>query len=187
MENKTCCIIGHRNIEITEELKMRIYDYIENLIICENIKVFIFGSRSKFNSLCHEIVSLLQKKYPSIKRIGYTCKSESVILNSEKEKWEKIYAKFAGKNIYLQDVEEENKYKSWELSGKFSYIKRNQAMIDDSDICLFYYNKDYSPPQQNQSKNFIFTHQSKSGTALAYNYAQLKHKIIKNFYEKNTI
>lgn len=97
MKSKTCCFIGHRNIEMTDELEKEIYGYIENLIISENVKTFLFGSKSDFDYLCHSVVSCLKNKYPEIKRIGYTCKSESVILESEREKWEKIYSELEKK------------------------------------------------------------------------------------------
>ena len=60
---KTCCCIGHRKINITEELKREIYDYVENLIVRENVKKFLFGSKSEFDELCHSIITDLKEKY----------------------------------------------------------------------------------------------------------------------------
>ncbi|MBQ6922975.1 MAG: hypothetical protein IJQ66_07800, partial [Clostridia bacterium] len=68
---KTCCFIGHRKIEKTDELEKEIYEYIERLIVKENVKIFLIGSRSEFNSLCHSVITDLKEKYPEIKRIGY--------------------------------------------------------------------------------------------------------------------
>lgn len=42
----------------------------------KGVKTFLFGSRSQFNDLCHEIVTERQKKNPQIKRIIYTRRSE---------------------------------------------------------------------------------------------------------------
>ena len=36
MSTKSCCLIGHRKIEITKELKLEIFSYVENLIITEH-------------------------------------------------------------------------------------------------------------------------------------------------------
>ena len=69
MKIKTCCFIGHRTIETTLELRKLLYNHIENLIVSENVKVFLFGSRSQFNDLCYYIVSKLKEKYTDIKRV----------------------------------------------------------------------------------------------------------------------
>ena len=67
-------------------------------------------------------------------------------------------------------------------SGKASYIERNQAMIDDSDICIFYYDENYIPKQKRISnKSIVGLYTSKnSGTAIAYRYATQKAKHIIN-------
>lgn len=178
---KTCCYIGHRKIEKTDGLEKEIYDYIENLIVNENVKVFLFGSRSEFDFLCQSVVADLKVKYPFIKRIGYSCKSESVILESEREKWEKIYSHLEKKGIRLTCVDEEFEHKTKYTAGKAAYVERNQAMIENSDYCLFYYNEKYVVPQRRDRG--LGYYRSKSGTALAYNYAKRKKKIIKNFYK----
>ena len=53
MKVRICCFIGHRKIEITVELKQAIYKYVENLIVNENVKIFLFRSRSQFDDLCY--------------------------------------------------------------------------------------------------------------------------------------
>ena len=178
---KTCCCIGHRKIEITKELEKEIFDYTENLILSENVKFFLFGSRSEFDFLCHKIITELKTKYSEIKRVKYTCKSESVVLESEKEKWENAYSFIEKKEVCLLGVEEEFEYNKKYTSGKASYVERNQALIDDSDYCLFYYNENYIPPTRKDIKGCFY--QPKSGTAVAYKYAKQKKKIIKNFYK----
>ena len=166
---KICCFIGHRKIEITIELKQAIYDFVENLIVNENVKVFLFGSRSKFDDLCYEVVSELQEKYPDVKR---------VYVRSQYE-----YAGIDYEDYLLQYYEETYFPENCKGAGKLSHIKRNQAMIDKSDFCLFYYDENYTPPQRKWSKRDLFAYQPKSGTALAYKYAEQKKKIIYNFYK----
>ena len=173
MKNKTCCFIGHRKIERTFELEQEIYGFVENLIVNEHVKRFLFGSKSDFNDLCHRIVTKLKAKYPEIKRVGYTCKSESVVLENEREKWEQRLSQVEKREVRLLGVEEEFEHKTKYVSGKASYIERNQAMIDDSDFCVFYYNE----------KTEYYN--SNSGTAIAFKYAKRKKKMIKNFYIKN--
>ena len=178
-KHKTCCFIGHRRIDIINALKREIIDYIENLVVSESVKNFLFGSRSDFDKLCHTIVTELKAKYPDIKRIGYTCRSETVVLETEREKTEALYKAVTGKKERFLAVEQEIEYKNKYTSGKGNFVERNQAMIDDSDYCVFYYNENYLPPQR---KNGLGFYQPRSGTAVAFKYAKQKHKTIKNFY-----
>ena len=167
MKIKICCFVGHRKIEITVELKQELYDYIENLIVNENVKVFLFGSRSKFDDLCYDVVSELQEKYPDIKR---------VYVRSQYE--------YVGKDYedYLLQYYEETYYpENCKGAGKLSHIKRNQEMINKSDYCLFYYDENYLPPKRKWAKRDCFEYQPQSGTKLAYEYALQKKKIVHNF------
>ena len=73
---------------------------------------------------------------------------------------------------YLKNFYEDNYYYSDKLvNNKFSYVRRNQFMIDKSNICLFYFNKNYIPKTKTQS-----------GTRLAYDYAIKKSKSILNVF-----
>ena len=69
MKENTCCFFGHRKIEDSSELRTKLYDTIEKLIVNENIATFLFGSKSEFDALCHEAVTELKEKYPHIKRV----------------------------------------------------------------------------------------------------------------------
>jgi len=69
MQETTCCFLGHRKINENEEITQQLYSIIENLIIEEKVDTFLFGSKSRFNSLCHEQVTKIKEKYPHIKRI----------------------------------------------------------------------------------------------------------------------
>ena len=119
---KSCSFFGHRNITMTEELKQKIKEIVENLIVHKNVLIFLFGSRSNFDSLCHSVVTELKEKYPNIKRIAYTCKSESCILENEREKWEEICSKLQKQEVHLLGVEEEHEYTTKFTAGKASYI-----------------------------------------------------------------
>ena len=176
--HKTCSFFGHRKIEITEELKQQVKEVVENLIVNHNVLTFLFGSRSEFNYLCHLIVTELKERFPNIKRIAYTCKNETCIVESEREEWEKVYSHLEKREVGLLGVEEEFEHKTKYKSCKASYVERNQAMIDDSDYCVFYYNENYKPEMRKYSKQSIGFYQPKSGTKLAYDYANKKRKEI---------
>lgn len=178
-----CCFIGHRKINMTKELEQKLKETIEKLIINNNVTTFLFGSKSEFDSLCHSIVSELKQKHPNIKRIKYTCKSESCLFEDEKEKWENILSKLEKQKILLNAFEEEFEHKTKYTSGKASYIERNKAMIDNSDYCIFYYDENYKPPTRKHKKSDAFKYQPNSGTSLAYNYAKRKRKNLINIIQ----
>ena len=181
---KTCSFFGHRKIEETEDLKSRLKSVITHLIENEQVEVFLFGSRSDFNSLCHAIVTELKEShYPHIQRRAYTCRSETCTLEKERAYWEKIYSRLENCPAVLLGVEEEVEHKTKWTSGKAQYVKRNQAMIDDSDFCVFYYNEEYTPPLRKRSRNALSPYQPKSGTKLAYKYATQKKKKIINLFK----
>ena len=172
MKIKICCFVGHRNIEITDKIEKEIYDFIEHLIRFENVQIFLFGSKSRFNEICYDIVSVLKEKYFDIKRVYVRAQYEFLSKRYE--------------NYLLEGFEETFYPKDCKNSGRLSYIKRNFSMIDQSDFCLFYFNSGYLPPQKRVSQKYLFAFQSKSGTAIAYKYARQKKKRIHNFFEKSS-
>lgn len=181
-KHKICSFFGHRKIDITEELKQKVKEIIEDLIVNHDVLTFLFGSRSDFDYLCHLVVTELREKYPNIIRKCYTCRSETCTLESERAHWEEIYSHFRKEKVILLGVEEEIEHKSKYTSGRASYVERNQAMINDSDYCIFYYDENYQPEMRKYSKRSIGYYQPKSGTALAHAYAKQKKKIIINVF-----
>ncbi|MBQ7307269.1 MAG: DUF1273 family protein [Clostridia bacterium] len=170
---KKCSFIGHRKIDITDELKLRLESIIEKLIN-KGVDTFIFGSKSEFNSLCYEVVLDMQKKYPLIERVVYKLPSEYYFTSkSEKEKYDEIMQNIVKNNFknfyYDKVISINNNY--WN-----AYVVRNKKMIDDSDICIFYYDENYLPVKRNYR-------QTQSGTNIAFNYAKAKNKVIINILE----
>ncbi len=170
MKDKTCCFFGHRKIEDTEELRTKLYETIEKLIVDENIDTFLFGSKSDFNSLCHELVTKIKEKHPHIKRVYVRAEYPFVDEN---------YIKYL-----LEDYEDTYFPEHMVSAGKASYVERNQYMIDKSSVCVVYYNPDYAPPRRKNSRHDLTTYQPKSGTKLAYDYAVKKGKTIFNIFIK---
>ena len=174
---KSCCFIGHRKIEVSNLLEEKLKKVLIYLIEKQGVTNFLFGSKSGFNDFCHVVVTKLMQKYTFIKRIAYTCKSESVFFESEKEEWEQKLSLFFKKQFHLLCYEQEIEHKTKYTANKASYVERNFAMIDDSDFCVFYYDENYVPPQKNKKNSHIIINQ-KSGTKIAYEYAKRKNKII---------
>jgi len=149
----TCCFIGHRKLQISEELCAQLSAHIEDLIQKFQVDTFLFGSQSRFDDLCHKLVSQLKEKYPHIRRI-YVRAEFPVI--------EEAY------RAYLLERYEDTFYPSEILgAGKAVYIKRNQILIDRSRFCVFYLDDTY-------------TLTTKSGTKIAFAYATKRNKCIYN-------
>ena len=149
----TCCFFGHRTINETEELKVELHKTIEDLIVNENVNTFLFGSKSRFNDLCLEIVSWIKEKYPHIKRI-YVRAEFPVISDNYKD--------------YLLESYEDTYYPKKIIdSGRAAYVERNFEMINQSRFCVVYYDESYTPSKR------------KSGTKIALDYAiKCKREIV---------
>lgn len=77
---KACGFLGHRDIPQTKELKQKVKKTVERLIVEEGVDIFLFGGRSKFDGLCHIVVTELKEKYLPIRRIAYLCKHKTACL-----------------------------------------------------------------------------------------------------------
>lgn len=149
----TCCFFGHRTINETEELKERLREIVEKLIVEKRVDTFLFGSKSRFNDLCHEIVTQEKEKHPHIKRIYVRAEFPDI---SERYK------------AYLLERYEDTYYPDEVIgAGRAAYVKRNDEMINNSRFCVVYYDKSHAPTAR------------KSGTKTALDYAvkQGKHVI----------
>ena len=141
----TCCFFGHRTINETEELKSKLCEIIEKLIVDENVDTFLFGSKSRFNSLCLELVTKIKEKYPHIKR---------VYVRAEYPDIDEQYT-----NYLLESFEDTYYPEHIRNSGKAAYVERNYEMINKSKFCIVYYDQPNAPTTR------------KSGTKIALDYA----------------
>ena len=174
------CFIGHRVVAEAEQLKICLIETVSRLI-SDGADTFLFGSRSEFDDLCWEIVTEMQKQHPNIKRIKYTAPYESSFTSQEERKrFEQVVLQLTGKEINCKDYESAVTSQKSANATKNTYVMRNQDMIDNSDVCVFYYNKEYLPPRRKQAKRNVTDYQPQSGTAVAYIYAKRKNKKIIN-------
>ena len=163
------CFIGHRHIDKTETLTRDLKEILVSLIK-KGYTSFAFGSMSDFDDLAWEIITELKKEYANIKRI-YVRSRYQYLNNFHKELLSKYY-------------EETYFPKKLLNAGKYTYVERNFEMINNSTICIFYYNKDYAPPlKQQTTKNSLSPKRRKSGTKIAYEYAVKKNKQIINLFQ----
>ena len=139
---KKCCFIGHRKVENERELEELLEKCLQRLID-EGVREFLFGSRSEFDTLCHRQVTKLKEKYPDIKRIAYTCKSEYACNPEEKEETERWLEKVTKRKVEINAYEGKEQSERLQKAGKASYVERNEDLINASDYCVFYYNAYY--------------------------------------------
>lgn len=151
-----CCFLGHRTINETKEMRGRLYKIIERLITEENVDTFLFGSKSRFDDVCLEVVTEIKEKYPHIRRV-YVRSSFPYISES--------YT-----NYLLENYEDTYYPEKIMDSGRASYVERNFKMINKSRFCVFYYDDNYSPGNR------------KSGTKISIDYAIKQKKEIINIY-----
>ena len=166
VSENTCCFFGHRKINLTEDLKSKLRVTMEKLIVDENVDMFLFGSRSDFDDLCYEIVTEFKEKHPHIKRV-YVRAEYPFIAESYR-------------NYILESYEDTYYPERMENAGRASYVERNQEMINQSDVCVVYYDENYAPPRRRNSRRDLADYQPKSGTKIAYDYAVRKGKTIIN-------
>lgn len=157
----TCCFFGHQQINETHELKEHLHNTIEKLITTHQVDTFLFGSRSRFNSLCHELVTEIKEKYPHIKRVYV--RAEFPYIDD-------------GYKAYLLEHYEHTYYPARFLrAGKAVYVERNLEMIDKSTFCVVYCVQNYAPAKR------------KSGTKTALMYAIKQKKEILLFPDEHFV
>lgn len=159
------CFIGHRKIVKNDALLFSLKQTIIHLIN-NGVNTFLFGSKSEFNDLSWEIVTLLKKEYPNLKRIYVRSCNEYI---------NDFYEEYL-----LLNYEETYYPPKLKNAGKYSYVERNYNMIDCSQYCIFYFNENYAIIQNNSKNGFIINPTCKSGTKTAYEYAVSKKKNIIN-------
>ena len=172
--SKICSFIGHRNVKKTAKLREKLTDTLCWLITEKEVDKFLFGSKSNFDDFCQEIVKGLKEEYPHIKRV-----------------YVRMYYPELGEpylGYILRDFEDTYMPERIENAGVARYVERNQEMIDGSDYCVFYYDENYKPPRRKYSKRSVGDYQPKSGTKVAFDYANQRKRggkeiTIINLYE----
>ena len=149
---KTCSCFGHFNVEISDELIARTEMEIDKAIE-DGVRVFLFGGRSGFDDLCYDLVTKQRIAKPQLDLRRVFC----FALDKQLRKPPRWFVK--------------KEYEALECPAKaFDYwytsiYYRNLAMIDQSDLVLFWVE---------ERKN--------SGAYKAYQYAVKKHKHIVNLF-----
>lgn len=122
---KICSFFGHRDITVSEELKIKL-----NVEILRLLKIgfdcFYFGGFGIFDHLCWQLVTELKIDFPNIRRV-YCLSDPRHTCLSKRPKWlkDEDYEEF----VYL-DLD----YDYWYTRIYY----RNCEMINQSDFVIFY-------------------------------------------------
>lgn len=165
----TCCFIGHQKIKKTSELTQCLEQTLLELIK-QGTDVFLFGDHSEFNSLCYDTVTELKSEYSHICRIHYRTAYQEI--------------DDSVRQYFVAGYEDSICPQGVASAGRAAYVERNQAMIRNSDVCVFYFDETYQPSRRKQSKTSLPDYQPKSGTRIAFEYAQNSNKEVINLYPK---
>ena len=128
---KTCAFFGDWDVPYTVALRALIIEILEKEIKEKDIKRFIFGSRNKFQDLCLETVYILKKKYPKIK-LCYLASQEIFIDATYREQLSAFSRRKKGK-------------------GCASYLERAFELVEKSDICVFYMDREKTKSKDMQA------------------------------------
>ena len=159
---KSCSFFGHRDTPQTEELKEKIRETVERLIVEKGVDTFLFGTRSSFDELCHIVVTELKEKYSNIRRIAYLCKHETACLVGAGAETRRTIKLVTGRDVYVGEYEEIKKSDRVNSAGRASYVERNCLMIKDSNFVVVHLE---------EGRN-----DGKSGSRLAYKYSLRQKK-----------
>lgn len=143
---KVCSCFGHFTVEITDELKARTSEEIDKAI-ADGIRVFLFGGRSDFDDLVYDIVSEKMEKNDGLCLKRIFCFALDAQLRKPPVWFRK--KEYEGYECPAKDFD-------WWYTAIYY---RNCAMIDQSDLVLFYAEK-----------------RENSGAYKAYKYAVKTHK-----------
>ena len=116
--NKTCCFFGHR--EVTHNIRPKLTEIIEKLIVDEGVTDFYVGYQGQFDSMVYSVLKELKAKYPHIR---YTV----VLAYMPNEHIREIY----GEDTLFPDGLES-------VPKRFAISKRNDWMLKHSDIAVCY-------------------------------------------------
>ena len=153
-KNNSCSFFGHREITVTDELRLAVRQEI-SAYINNGCKIFYFGGYGEFDRLCYETLTEIKEALglSDLKRIY--CVSQERYLRKRTR-------------YFDPDDYDELTYLVPAFEGWYKSIYyRNLAMIDASDAVLFYAEE-----------------RADSGAYKAYKYAKKKkNKLIVNLYE----
>ena len=154
--NQICSVFGHREINNVNFLEKVLYSLFYDIYFNFGIREVWFGGLGEFDELCWQVVTDLKN--------SYNLKFERVLCL-----WDERHLRVSKRPEWLKDGD----YERLEYLSFFDYWKnriffRNRAMIDSSDLVVFY----------------VGDNKEKSGARSALEYAKKCKKNYINIYVK---
>ena len=128
MEEKICSFFGHRSIDLTDELYATTKAEILRSVTL-GCRIFYFGGYGDFSTLCHKIVTEIKNRSALLEIKRVYCVSQERDLRKK--------AQFLNREEYEDVIYLVPSFEGWYKSIYF----RNCAMIDQSDVVIFYAEK----------------------------------------------
>ena len=128
---KTCSFFGHRSIIDDVSVKQQLYEVVEELIVNQDVDTFLLGEMGDFEIIAGKVLNELKRSYPFIQRIEILCFAEQLNRKSKIQ---------SDGFDYLDELD---LYKR-----RARIIKRNQWVIDNSDILVFFVHSPYGGAYQ---------------------------------------
>lgn len=125
MEEKICSFFGHREIELTERLYALTATEIMKAVEL-GCRTFYFGGYGEFDGLCYKIVTKIKNENPELEIRRIYCVSQ--------ERYLRKSVRYFNREDYDEIIYLAPSFEGWYKSIYF----RNCAMIDGSDIVIFY-------------------------------------------------
>lgn len=128
---KTCSFFGHRFVLDIKSVKEQLKTLLEKMITQEGVDIFYLGEQGDFEIIAAEVLNELKTSYPFIQRIEILCFAEQLNRNSKIQ---------SDGFDYLDELDL--------CKRKARIIKRNQWVIDNSDILVFFVHSPYGGAYQ---------------------------------------
>lgn len=122
---KVCSCFGHFNVDLTDELKARTSKEIDKAL-ADGVRIFLFGGRSDFDDLVYDIVTEKKAQLPQLEIKRIFCFALDKQLRKPPTWFQR--KEYEGYECPTKDFD-------WWYT---SIYYRNCAMIDQSDLVLFY-------------------------------------------------
>lgn len=120
---KICTFFGHRQVYDTAQLTSKLFDTILELIETRGVNLFFVGDSGSFDHLVLKVLRGLKKLYPQIEYY--------VVLSYLRPKSE--YCLYTEKETIFPDI-------MTTAHPRYAIVKRNNWMLDSSDIVITYIN-----------------------------------------------
>ena len=125
MEEKICSFFGHRTVEITKDLYATTAAEIKKSVEL-GCRIFYFGGYGDFDELCYKIVTKMKEENPALQIKRIYCVSQ------ERYLYKKV--RYFNRENYDEIIYLTPSFNGWYKSIYF----RNCAMVDNSDVIIFY-------------------------------------------------